>query len=647
MSTPNTVDAQSTRPLFGRAARWLMTILGIAAVVYHMLLVHVNIWDSTYHYIAHLTIILIIAALAALVDAADNWNTLSGKIKAVLSVYALITGVATMAYYAVNALELELSQPFITETAMIVTGLAVSAVMVLCWIHWGGIITLFTLASIAYFVWGHHIPGALGHPEYEMNFIMSYMGASLTLGMFGPILKVSADVIFLFVIFGSLFRYTGVLPLFLELGKAVGNLVRGGAAFPAVIGSGFVGTVTGAAVANVMLTGSATIPTMKQTGFRPQHAAAIEAVASTGGQIMPPIMGSAAFLMSSFLEVPYVEIMKKALIPALLFYVSAGIGVYFLIRSAGLNPPKMDVSIRLVLRTLPVFVLPMTVVIWLLVGYYSPGYAAFAGIITMIVVALLQKETRPSLAQWTEGFTEAAKVGAQLALILALVGILAQVALTTNIATKLSQTVIGLVGIELIPILIISAVVAILLGMELPTPVAYVIMFVTVVPLMIDAGVDQFAANFFAFYFAILSTLTPPVALSVLAASRIAGCGFLEACAHSIRLSIVGYLLPFAMAFTPALLGFPDNIGVTGWTAIGCLVLASIAGSAAMYGYMLRPIGPALRTLLGATAIIGLGFVFNHQMVYLIAFLGLLAVGVIVPAIANRRDGSRSEVTAK
>ncbi|MGI9476108.1 MAG: TRAP transporter permease [Hyphomicrobiaceae bacterium] len=642
MTSPESPTQETSSWGVARAAKWLMTVLGIAAVAYHMLLVHVNIWDSTYHYIAHLTIILVIAALAAIADAAAGWDRGINKLKMVAAVYALITGLATMAYYAVNALELELSQPFITETAMIVTGFAVSAIMVLCWIHWGGIITLFTLASIVYFIWGHNIPGALGHPEYEMNFIMSYMGASLTLGMFGPILKVSADVIFLFVIFGSLFRYTGVLPLFLELGKAVGNLVRGGAAFPAVIGSGFVGTVTGAAVANVVLTGSATIPTMKQTGFKPQHAAAIEAVASTGGQIMPPIMGSAAFLMSSFLEVPYVEIMKKALIPALLFYISAGIGVYFLIRSAGLNPPKMDVSMRLVLRTLPVFVLPMTVVIWLLVGYYSPGYAAFAGILTMVLVALVQKETRPSLAQWSEGFTEAAKVGSQLALILALVGILAQVALTTNIATKLSQSVIGLVGVELIPILLISAVVAILLGMELPTPVAYVVMFVTVVPLMIDAGVDMFAANFFAFYFAILSTLTPPVALSVLAASRIAGCGFLEACAHSIRLSIVGYLLPFAMAFTPAILGFPDKVGIQGWTAIGCLVLASIAGSAAMYGYMLRPIGPLLRVVLGSAAIVGLGYVFDQQIIILLAFFALLAIGIIVPHIANQRDKAHS-----
>ena len=292
----------------------------------------------------------------------------------------------------------------------------------------------------------------------------------------------------------------------------------------------------------------------------------------------------------------------------------------------------------MILKSLPVFIIPMTIVIGLLIQYYSPGYAAFYGILAMVIVAVLQKETRPSIKQWIEGLGESAKVGAQLALILALVGILAQTSLTTNLATKLSQTVIGWVGVEMIPILIISAIIAIILGMELPTPVAYVIMFVTVVPLMIDAGVDVYAANFFAFYFAILSTLTPPVALSVLAASRIAGSGFLEACKHSIRLSIVGYLLPFAMAFTPQILGFPDKVGVVGWSAIGVLVLASVAGGAGLYGYFLRPLGALDRCVHIAAALVGLAYVFNQQFVTFIIFAGLLALGIMKPMIANYRE---------
>jgi TRAP-type C4-dicarboxylate transport system permease large subunit len=326
---------------------------------------------------------------------------------------------------------------------------------------------------------------------------------------------------------------------------------------------------------------------------------------------MPPIMGSAAFLMATFLEVPYVVIMQMAFIPALLYYVGAGVGVFFMIRAAGLDPPRMAVDNKLILRTLPVFVVPMAVVVWLLFLYYSPGFAAFCGILLLVGIAVLQKETRPNRSQWIEAFTEAAKIGAQLSLILALVGILAQVALTTNLATKISSTIIGVVGVELVPILLISAFTAIVLGMGLPTPVAYVIMFVTVVPLMIDAGVEQFAANFFAFYFAILSTLTPPVALSVLAAAQLAGCSFMQAAAHSLRLSIVGYLLPFTMVFTPAILGFPDKVGLDGLLAIGVLVLASIAGGAALYGYFLRPLGPLDRIVQGAAALAGLFYVFS------------------------------------
>jgi TRAP transporter 4TM/12TM fusion protein len=623
-----------------RTVKLSMTVIGIGAVLYHMLMVQWQIQGSTYHYITHLFLAIVVAALAAIPDALADLVRWRNKVKLVMSLYSLVAGVYAMTYFRINAIELEMAQPYISDTAYWVTAVAVSVIMILCWIHWGGIIVCLTMVGIAYFFWGDLIPGPMGHPEYDNKFIMSYMGASLTLGMFGPVIQVSANVIFLFVVFGSLFRYTGVLPLFLELGKWVGNLVRGGAAFPAVIGSGFVGTVTGAAVANVILTGSATIPTMKRTGFRSEHAAAIEAVASTGGQIMPPIMGSAAFLMSSFLEVPYVEIMKRAFIPALLYYVGAGVGVFFLVRAAGLNPPKMEVDGWHILRTLPVFGIPMAVVIWLLVNYYSPGLAAVCGILVMVVVALPQKATRPSLKQWIDGLSDAAKVGAQLALILALVGILAQTSLTTNLATKLSQTVIGWVGVELIPILLISAVIAILLGMELPTPVAYVIMFVTVVPLMIDAGVDIYAANFFAFYFAILSTLTPPVALSVLAASRIAGAGFLETCKHSLRLSIVGYLLPFTMAFTPEILGFPDKIGVTGAAAIAVLILASVAGGAALYGYFLRTLAPVERILFGAAALAGLAFVWINDAVSFAVFVTLTLLGAARPvseAVRSRR----------
>ena len=619
-----------------------LMVIGIVAVIYHLTMVQWQLQGSTDHFVTHAFLVMLIAALAAISDGWKNWDHWRGKVKTILSTIAVFTTAVTMGYFRANAIEIEMSQPYIPEGAIWMTGITITTLVVLSWIHWGWIISSLTLVSIAYFLWGHLIPGPMGHPELSYQQMFSYMGGSLTTGMFGHVVQVSANVIFLFVIFGSLFRYTGVLPLFLEVGKYVGNVVRGGAAFPAVIGSGFMGTVTGAAVANVILTGSATIPMMKSTGFRKEHAAAIEAVASTGGQIVPPIMGSAAFLMAAFLEVPYPVIMLKAVIPALLYYVGAGVGVFFLVRAAQLNPPRMDVDMRLILTTAPVFVIPMTLVIWMLLQYYSPGLAAFYGIALMVGLSVLRKETRPKASAWLEAFADAAKIASQLAIILLLIGILMQTALTTNIATKLSQTIIGLVGPELIPILIISAIIAIIVGMELPTPAAYVIMFVTVVPLMIDVGVDIYAANFFAFYFAILSTLTPPVALSVLAASRLAGCGFLEACKHSLRLSVVGYLLPFTMAFTPAILGFPDKIGTAGWSVIGVLIVASIAGGASLYGYFMRVLSIVDRLIFGAAALTGLVYAWNQDQQVLVVFVCLLLAGIIKTSVQNRIESRQS-----
>lgn len=616
----------------------LLTVIGVGAVVYHLTMVQWQLQGSTDHYITHVFLVSLIASLVALTDGWSGWDNWRGKLKAALAAICIVTTFVALGYFRLNAIGIEMSQPYISDTAMWMTGIMVGTVVVLAWIHWGWIISSLTLLSITYFFWGHLIPGPMGHPELSYQEMFSYMGGSLTTGMFGHVVEVSANVIFLFVIFGSLFRYTGVLPLFLEVGKLVGNTVRGGAAFPAVIGSGFVGTVTGAAVANVILTGSATIPMMKSTGFKPEHAAAIEATASTGGQIVPPIMGSAAFLMAAFLEVPYPVIMLKAVIPALLYYVGAGVGVFFLVRSAQLNPAKMDVDYRLMLTTAPVFVLPMALVIWMLLQYYSAGLAAFYGICLMVGLAMLRLEGRPTLRDWIEGFADSARMAALLAIIILLVGILMQTALTTNLATKMSQTVIGLVGPNMVPILIISAVIAIVVGMELPTPAAYVIMFVTVVPLMIDVGVDIYAANFFAFYFAILSTLTPPVALSVLAASRLAGCGFLQTAKHSLRLSVVGYLLPFAMAFTPSILGFPDKIGGTGWLVIVVLILATVAGGAALYGYFLRMLGAFDRCLFAVAALLGLAFVFNHNDIMMLAFLLLLALSGVKQMFANMRE---------
>lgn len=590
----------------------VLAIVAVFAAFYHLAMTQWQFQGAIPHHITHVLLAFTIASLIVILKVLRGEERRFSRLCGILAVLCLIGTWISLVYFRVNAVHLETAQPYINEWDFAAGAVAVAVAVTLTTLSWGPIISILVILGIAYFFLGHLIPGNLGHPEYDPMFVMSYMGASLTSGMFGSITTVSADAIFLLVLFGSLFKSTGVLALFIEIGRMVGNVVRGGAAFPAVIGSAFLGTVTGAALANVALTGRITIPAMKRSGFTREQAGAIEAVASTGGQIAPPIMGSAAFIMASFMEVPYITIMEKAVLPALLYFAGVGIGVFFMVRASGLNLPKETIDHRIIYRHSAVFLLPMGVLIFLLFQQYSPGFSAFWAIVTLVIVASLQRATRPTLREWINAFSEGAQLAALIAVILISVGIMAQAAITTNLAIKLSFTVTGLVGQEVLPILLVSMVVGILLGMELPTPVAYIIMFITVVPMMIDVGIDPFAANFFAFYFAILSTITPPIALSVLTASRLAEGSFFRTCGQSMRLSIIGFVLPFGFVLNPAILGATGQIGHT-ISVVCALLFAMVAGNAAMYGYFTGPVRSWEKLLLWSGSFSALAYVMAGE----------------------------------
>ena len=620
-----------------------LTTVALVAAVYHLAMTQWQVQGAIPHEITHVLLAFTIASLIVLLRVLRGPMSLYQQTRGVLAALCLVGAWVSLVYFRVNAVHLETVQPYIDERDFVIGAIAVSVAITVTLLNWGPIISLLVIVGIAYFFFGHLIPGALGHPEYDPMFVMSYMGASLTSGMFGPITTVSADAIFLLVLFGSLFKSTGVLALFLEVGRMVGNVVRGGAAFPAVIGSAFLGTVTGAALANVALTGRITIPAMKRSGFTSEQAGAIEAVASTGGQIAPPILGSAAFIMASFMEVPYVVIMEKAVIPALLYFAGVGIGVFFMVRASRLVLPKETVNPGVIYRHSAVFVVPMAVLVGLLLQQFSPGYSAFWAIVTLVAVASLQPATRPTFREWLDAFSEGAQLAALIAVVLIAVGIMAQAAITTNVAIKLSFTVTDLVGEQVLPILLVSMVVGILLGMELPTPVAYIIMFITVVPMMIDVGVDPFAANFFAFYFAILSTLTPPIALSVLTASRLADGRFFATCGQSMRLSIIGFVLPFGFVLNPSILGTAGQFDQT-ILVVCAIVFAMVAGNAAMYGYFTKPIGFWQRSILLITSFVALAYVMtsgNDLQPVLGAITVSLAILLSARVIWAMRRGAR------
>ncbi|MGD9829031.1 MAG: TRAP transporter permease, partial [Hyphomicrobiaceae bacterium] len=442
--------------------------------------------------------------------------------------------------------------------------------------------------------------------------------------------------------FGSLLSVIKVNDLFFEIGKAAGRIFSGGPGQTAVISSSLVGTVTGAAVANIAITGAFTIPFMKKVGYKPEDAGAIEATASTGGQIMPPVMGASAFLMASFLGVPYATIMAAALIPAILYYWSVVLGVQFLSVKAGIEAPIERVDRALVMRRMPLFLIPLAVMITLLAMHFSPSVAAFWSILLAIALSMLQKDTRPTLSGLAACLAEGAVIGAQIGVSLAIVGLMAQTLITTGLGSKIAGLVELLSAGNLILALILTMVVSLILGCGVPTSAAYGLVAIVVVPALVKLGVAPLAAHFFAFYFAVISAVTPPVALASLAGAGIAGASYMRTSISAFKLAIAGFIIPFLVVFNPAVILEPEN-----WVwAVGSAVAIPVgltALTAAIYNCGLTPFTRTERLMAALTAVMMSGYaVFRHidelPLEYPMLALGtVLALVLLRSQLASRR----------
>jgi TRAP transporter 4TM/12TM fusion protein len=337
-----------------------------------------------------------------------------------------------------------------------------------------------------------------------------------TEGIFGSTLGVSASYVMLFVIFGAFMERSGTGQLFMDFAMSITGHSAGGPGKVAVVSSSLFGTVSGSAVANVMVDGPITIPLMKRTGFRPPFAAAVEAVASTGGQIMPPIMGAAAFVMAEFLSVPYAQVALWAVVPAILYYVAVFFAVHFEAKRYKLaGVPKSELP-RLwhVMAERGHLFLPIVVILFGLILGYSAPLCALVGAISCLPLALLRKATREGITWRTpvEALEEGAKNALSVAMACACAGIVIACVTITGLGIVFTQSVIALAQNWLILALLLTAVAGIVLGMGMPTTPAYIVMVALLVPAVIKMGVVTPAAHMFAFYFAILSAITPPVA---------------------------------------------------------------------------------------------------------------------------------------
>jgi TRAP transporter 4TM/12TM fusion protein len=477
---------------------------------------------------------------------------------------------------------------------------------------------------LIYAFYGRYFPGLLAHRGYDMVRILEqvYLGAD---GIYGTPLGVSSTFVIIIVVLGALLEKTGASGVLMDIAVSMTRNSRGGPAKAAVVGSSLMGMISGTAVANVLTTGTISIPLMRRGGYRPAVAGAVEAVASTGGQLMPPIMGAAAFLMADIMEVPYLDITKAALLPALLFYIAVFASVHLEAVKTGLKPlesidiPDVAQSLRNsghVLLSIPVF-------IGTLISGYSVMYSSLAGIVCLLALSLLRYSSRLNPRQLVAAAVSAAEAILPVALATATAGIIIGVVTLTGMGLKFSSFIVSISGNNLLVALVLTMASSLVLGMGLPTAAAYILVATLTAPALVSMGVDLMAAHMFVFYSAMLSSITPPVALAAFAAAAICREPPMRVAMISVKFGFVAFLLPYFFVLEPRLLGMGDigeTVGVFAMTVVGVLSLACV-----LQGYAFGKLTTLSRIFIGIAALAVLMPDLKFKLIGIAAILAVLA----------------------
>ncbi len=420
----------------------------------------------------------------------------------------------------------------------------------------GWIMPVLALVFIAYAVAGPYLPEAIMHRGYSLERICKFLATDLD-GIFGTTLSVSATVIFMFVMFGAFLEKSGCSQFINDLAFSLTGKIKSGPALSAVVASTLMGTINGSAVANVVGTGTFTIPLMKSRGYKPAFAAGVEAVASTGGQILPPVMGSGAFLMVAFTNEPYIAIVVAAVIPALLYYIGTAAAVISRSEVADIQmvDPKDIPKTREVLRDGWIYLVIIGVLIYsMLNAQYSPLRSALYATVSVPLVMLFDKKKRYGVKDLVPSMTKSGFSSMTIVMGCACAGIVVAMTALTGIGVVFGDMMIKAAGGNLFFSLLFTAIACVILGMGLPTTSAYVIAASILAPSLVKLGLPLLTAHLFVFYFACLSAITPPVALAAYAGAGLAKCNPMTTAVEACKLGFAGFIAPFAFCYSPELM---------------------------------------------------------------------------------------------
>jgi len=440
----------------------------------------------------------------------------------------------------------------------------------------GYIMPVLACVFLVYALVGKYLPGQLGHKGYSLTAIFKYLAIDLD-GIFGTTISVSATVIFMFVMFGAFLEASGCSNFINDLALSVTGKLRCGPALAAVVASALMGCINGSAVANVVGTGTFTIPLMKSRGYKSDFAAGVESVASTGGQILPPVMGSGAFLMVVFTNQPYIKICIAATIPAVLYFLGAAIAVFAQgeVGNVELLPADQIPKSRNVLKDGYLYLIVIGVLVWaLLIVQYSPALSGLIGCASVPVVMLFDKKKRFRLRDLPKTLIKTTYSALSIVCGCACAGIVVAMVSRTGIGVVFGDMMIGLAGGNLFLSLLFTAIACIILGMGLPTTSAYVIAAAILAPALAKLGLSLLTAHLFVFYFACLSAITPPVALAAYAGAGIAKCDPMITAIQACKIGFAGFVVPFVFCYDAAMMldgSLIDILKVCGTALIGCI----------------------------------------------------------------------------
>ncbi|MGM8215452.1 TRAP transporter permease [Bacillaceae bacterium W0354] len=497
-------------------------------------------------------------------------------------------------------------------------------------------IVIVASVMILYGIYGNYIPiKVLSHPGFDIERVATRLWLQES-GVFGTPVQISAKYIYLFLFFGVMLVHTNIGKFFNDMAFALTGRFTGGTAKAAVAASAFQGMVSGSSVGNTVASGSFTIPMMKRAGFRPEFAAATEASASTGGQIMPPLMGAAAFIMMEYVGTSFSTIMLAALIPAILYFSGIFIGTHFEAKRAEiLGLPKSEVPDfkKLIIRN-GYMLLPLFIIVGTILYGMTPQRAALYGIASAFFISLIRKDTRMTFRQILNVLEEGARVALPVIAAVATAGIIAGIVSTTGLGTKFASGIIALSGGILPLALIFTMIACIILGMGLPTTANYVVTATVAAPALINTfGLEMIAVHMFVFYFGIVADITPPVCLAAYAGAGIAKANPFQSGVNAVKLAIAAFIIPYMFIREPMLLLVdPTIVGVT--MAVGTALLGMAGVSSALIGFFIRHSYKWERILLliGGLLMIDPGLLTN--------LVGLLLMVFVFLVQRNREDDS-------